>query len=154
MKKLIVPAVAVLGALLSGCGSGASTSTSSSGGTGSSTDIAIEMRDIAYSPTALAVKKGDSVKLTFTNKGAIVHEALVGDESAQMAHAEEMSSMGSGSSSSMGGMDHGSSSDMVTVDPGASATLTHTFDKTGTVIIGCHEPGHYEAGMKITVTVS
>lgn len=39
-----------------------------------------------------------------------------------------------------------------TVDPGATEDLTATFDRTGTFIIGCHQPGHFEAGMKATVT--
>jgi uncharacterized cupredoxin-like copper-binding protein len=42
----------------------------------------------------------------------------------------------------------------ITVEPGKAGQLTHTFDKTGTVEIGCHEPGHYAAGMKIAVTVA
>lgn len=32
--------------------------------------------------------------------------------------------------------------------------LTHTFEGLGDVEIGCHEPGHYEASMKIDVTVT
>jgi uncharacterized cupredoxin-like copper-binding protein len=31
--------------------------------------------------------------------------------------------------------------------------LTTRFDRAGTFEIGCHEPGHDTAGMKITVTV-
>ena len=50
-------------------------------------------------------------------------------------------------------MDHGGS-EMLTVDPGKTATTTHTFDAAGTFLIGCHQPLHYEQGMKITVTVT
>jgi uncharacterized cupredoxin-like copper-binding protein len=39
------------------------------------------------------------------------------------------------------------------VQPGQTATLTHTFTTAGSTIIGCHEPGHYQAGMKLTVIV-
>ncbi|MGI8663084.1 MAG: cupredoxin domain-containing protein [Acidimicrobiales bacterium] len=170
-NKLLVAALAALGTLLAACGSGSSTATNS-GGSASSKDVAIEMRDIAYSPTTLSVKKGATIMFTFHNAGAIVHEALIGDDAAQQAHAKQMASSssepaGSGASTdgSMGGMGHdsssaasgmhdASSSDFVTVDPGDSATLSHTFDSGGTFIIGCHEPGHYEAGMKVTVTVS
>ncbi|MEO7557048.1 MAG: plastocyanin/azurin family copper-binding protein [Acidimicrobiales bacterium] len=163
MKKLLVPAIGVLTAVLAACGSGSSTSTARSGASGAAKDVAIEMRDIAYSPTTLAVKKGDTVKFTFTNKGAIAHEALIGDDAAQATHAKEMSSAATdsmsstgnaGASDSMGGMDHGGSGDVLTVDPGKSGTLSYSFDQAGTFIIGCHEPGHFEAGMKVAVTVS
>ena len=33
-------------------------------------------------------------------------------------------------------------------------SLTHTFSEVGTYIIGCHEPGHWESGMKATVEVT
>jgi len=40
-----------------------------------------------------------------------------------------------------------------TVQPGQIATLTQTFTTAGSTIIGCHEPGHYKAGMRLTVRV-
>lgn len=42
---------------------------------------------------------------------------------------------------------------MVTVKPGSTRTLVHRFGTDETMLIGCHQPGHYEAGMKATVTV-
>ena len=45
-------------------------------------------------------------------------------------------------------------SDAVTVEPGDGGELIHTFDDAGTVEIGCHQPGHYDAGMKIAVDVA
>ena len=55
-----------------------------------------------------------------------------------------------------GNSDHGGGTDdadAVTVEPGESGSITTTFDESGTVLIGCHEPGHWEAGMKATVSV-
>ncbi len=43
--------------------------------------------------------------------------------------------------------------DGITVDPDESGELTYTFDQLGTIEIGCHQPGHYDAGMRVTVTV-
>jgi len=45
-------------------------------------------------------------------------------------------------------------SNMVEVAPGETGELVHTCDKDGEVLIGCHQPGHYVAGMKATVSVS
>ncbi len=51
-------------------------------------------------------------------------------------------------------MHHGGDSNAITVKPGKTGSLTYTFDKAGETIIGCHENGHYDAGMKIAVTVA
>ena len=56
---------------------------------------------------------------------------------------------GSGGHHSMGMGDDG----IVTVEPGREATLTEVFDRAGTVVIGCHQPGHWESGMRATVDV-
>ena len=37
--------------------------------------------------------------------------------------------------------------------PGESKGLEHTFATAGSVLIGCHEPGHYAGGMVATVAV-
>ena len=38
--------------------------------------------------------------------------------------------------------------------PGATGELVYTFTRPGTVLIGCHEPGHYALGMRAVITVS
>jgi uncharacterized cupredoxin-like copper-binding protein len=40
------------------------------------------------------------------------------------------------------------------VAPGKKAALVRTFDQPGQVLIGCHQPGHYTGGMRLTVTVA
>ena len=51
--------------------------------------------------------------------------------------------------------DHGGDdAEAVTVEPGESATLTYTFEEAGTVEVGCHQPGHYKAGMKMQIDVN
>ena len=47
----------------------------------------------------------------------------------------------------MGGMSHGHDN-AVSVKPGKTGSLTMTFAEAGTLIVGCHEPGHYAAGMR------
>ena len=116
--------------------------------------IEIEMRDIAYSPDEIDVKVGETIRFVFENTGAVKHDAYVGDEDAQMQHEEEMGEMGDESTTTMAHGGGGGSDDAITVDSGDSGELTYTFDKAGTVLVGCHEPGHYDAGMVITVNVS
>jgi uncharacterized cupredoxin-like copper-binding protein len=109
------------------------------------------MRDIAYSPDSVTVNAGETVRFVFTNKDEAVHDAFIGDEEAQDGHEMEMQdSADMGHGDGHDGEDEGA----ITVDPGETGELTHTFEESGTVLIGCHQPGHYAAGMKLTVDVS
>jgi uncharacterized cupredoxin-like copper-binding protein len=84
----------------------------------------------------------------FHNRGKLSHDAFIGDAQAQADHEREMRQ----SDDDTHGM-HGDGKG-ITVDPGKTGTLTFTFDRTGTIEIGCHQPGHYAAGMKVAVTVA
>ena len=112
--------------------------------------VAVEMRDIAFSPERVEVRPAQTVRFRFTNVGKVKHDAFVGDQAAQDAHEAEMRGQ-----DSMGGMNHGSGGDEegITVDPGKTGELTHTFRSAGSLLIGCHQPGHYAAGMRVTVDV-
>lgn len=136
---LVVPALVLLAA----CGADDGSTDAGAGSTADRT-IDVEMRDIAYSPTTLDVRTGETVRFNFKNTGQVEHDAFIGDQAAQEAHEKEMRE----------GHDHGKTANAVSVKPGKSASLTHTFDKAGQVIIGCHEPGHYVGGMRITVNVA
>src|SRR5438270_3238558 len=146
--------------VIGGCGGGGTHHTAMTGMTGSGPapaaaplsappagrTVDVEMRDIAYSPSDIAVHPGETVTFVFHNMGQAVHEAFLGDESAQTDHEKQMESGG------MGGMQsHG---DEVTVQPSKTGSLTHTFQPGQTLFIGCHEPGHYAAGMRVALTVS
>lgn len=137
-------AVATVG--LTACGSSATTS----GTLSSPRTMQIEMRDIAFSPTTVDVKAGETVRFIFTNKGAVTHDALIGNEDAQVAHEAEMREMN--------GMDqgHGAEGDegAVTVEPGKTGEITHTFTDGDELLIGCHEEGHYAAGMQIKIRLT
>jgi uncharacterized cupredoxin-like copper-binding protein len=37
--------------------------------------------------------------------------------------------------------------------PGGTGDLTYTFRAGEDVLIGCHEPGHYAAGMRLAIAV-
>jgi uncharacterized cupredoxin-like copper-binding protein len=110
----------------------------------SSRTVSVDMVDIGFKPQQMTARRGETVKFVFHNLGKVKHEALFGDAAAQDAREKEMTHMGSSGHSTM----------MNEVDPGSSRTISYTFDKVGTTLIGCHETGHYAAGMKITITVS
>lgn len=107
--------------------------------------VEIEMVDIAFKPNQLSVKAGETIRFVFLNRGEIEHEAVIGDEEAQAAHKEGVHGGGYGGSKQ---------APRVEVFPGETGELTHTFEKPGQLLIGCHEPGHYDAGMRVDITVS
>jgi uncharacterized cupredoxin-like copper-binding protein len=131
--------------LVGGCGGGSHESHGSTAEPSRTVDVT--MRDIAYDPAAVTVKAGETVKFVFRNEGQIRHDAFLGDEAAQGEHEKEMRKESGG----MGGH-HGE--DAITVDPGKTGSLTHTFKAGDVLVIGCHELGHYAAGMKLAVTVT
>lgn len=104
--------------------------------------------DLAFEPAEFEVAAGEVVTFRITNTGDVEHEFVLGDEQAQQQMADEMAE---------GGDDHGESGEMsnaVSIHPGEEAELTWRFpDQATTVLVGCHVPGHYEAGMRGTVTV-
>ena len=111
--------------------------------------VEITMTDNAYSPSAVTVPKGEKVVFKFTNSGSVEHEAIIGDTTVQDDHAQDMMD-----GHTMSGMGGDASDRTVTVKPGKTAEVTTTFDAAGTLIIGCHVPGHYEAGMKAMLKVT
>ena len=142
LRALALPVV-VVAALTAGCGGSGH---DSHGGSADATrTIEVVMKEFAYEPSAVTVKAGETVKFVFRNEGQILHESFIGDEAAQEEHETAMREHKDD--------DHGEHA--VKVIPGKTGTLTHTFDKAGeTLIIGCHETGHWPAGMKMTVTVA
>lgn len=138
-------AVLALGVIVAACGSSGDTAG------GDARTVEIDMRDIAYSPDTVTVTAGETIRFVFTNTGEVVHDAYIGDDAAQDDHAMDM-----GDSA---GMDHGgamdeSSTDAITVEPGETGELTYTFAARDDVLIGCHQPGHYQAGMRLAIELT
>jgi uncharacterized cupredoxin-like copper-binding protein len=106
--------------------------------------IAIEMVDIAFQPSRLSVEAGQTVRLRFHNFGNDIHEAFIGDAAAQRKH-ERLRAARQWTS--------GAGDDAVEVSSGQVGELTYRFSRPGTLLIGCHERGHYATGMRITITV-
>jgi uncharacterized cupredoxin-like copper-binding protein len=107
--------------------------------------IEVAMTDDAYGPSTMAVATGQTVRFVFRNEGTVLHDALIGDAAVQAEHDAGMRT----------GMAHVPGAvPMVSVAPGATGDLVYTFTRPGTVLIGCHEPGHYARGMRAVITVS
>lgn len=108
--------------------------------------IIVDMADtMRYTPSAITVKRGDTVKFVVSNSGRAMHEMVIGTEAELKGHAEVMKKHP--------GMEHDAPY-MAHVAPGKQETITWTFDTPGTFMYGCLIPGHWEAGMKGTIIVA
>lgn len=176
-RSLLWIAAALTVLILAACGSDAATSTSASTSTGALADgdqVDVDMANLAFDPPEFTVESGATVTFVFHNTDSIDHEALIGDQAAQDAHEAEMTSgggMDSGSgtdttattdtagttdTTDMGGMKAAATgpSDAISVAPGETGEITYTFTEAGTLLLGCHQPGHFDGGMKATITVA
>lgn len=100
--------------------------------------------DMRFSPSVLAVKRGETVRVAIANAGKLTHEFVLGTAGDLRAHAQEMRAMP--------GMQH-QDANMVRVDPGQQGELVWQFTTTGEVPFACLVPGHFEAGMAGKVVV-
>ena len=109
--------------------------------------IEIEALDaFAFDPDEITVEAGETVTFRVTNAGAIPHDFTLGDEAMQDEHEAEMAEMG-------GEMDMHDEPNLLALEPGETEELTWHFTQAGEILIGCHQPGHYDAGMKANVTI-
>ena len=144
MRTPLLAAALALALVAAGCGSD---DNASGIDPESARTIEIAMQDNKYVPATVSVEAGETVRFVFTNNGEVTHDAFIGDEAAQDDHEEEMNG-------EMGG-EHGmGDTDALTVKSGETGELTHTFEADDEVLIGCHEPGHYEDGMRLTIDVT
>lgn len=148
----IAAVIGVVAVLLAACGGGDDESTVGKGN-GDARTVAVDMVDIAFEPDTLDIARGETVRFVFTNTGEVAHDAFIGDEDAQADHEAEMREADDDEGHG-GGHGDDAAENAVTVEPGDTGELTYTFDEAGTVEVGCHQPGHYESGMKIDVEVT
>jgi uncharacterized cupredoxin-like copper-binding protein len=156
--RMVPRAAAALAAmaalLLVGCGTGAPVASESpalSAGLDAPSSgrdvrkVAVAMNDtFRFEPERIEVTAGETIRFEVSNVGAIVHEFYVGDDAAQVEREREMQS---------GGMTHHDPNG-VGVGPGETKAFEMTFAKGEDLLIGCHEPGHYTAGMCGTLHIS
>ncbi len=118
--------------------------------------VKIEAGSVRYEPRTITVTVGQPVVLRITNTSNIDHEALLGDEKAQKAHAAEMKmadEMGHDMASHGTKTKAKAGEGFVSIAPKKTGEITTTFTKVGRTILGCHIKGHYEGGMRLTVIV-
>ncbi len=87
-----------------------------------------------FTPANITVQRGETVTFEVTTMGPLVHEFMVGPADTVAADQE-----GTPEIADIGMMQ--------------TKSLTYTFNGSGPYAFACHAPGHYEAGMRGTITV-
>ena len=107
--------------------------------------IKVDMSDrMRFSPSALEVKRGDTIRFEVKNSGKIMHEMVLGTMQELKEHAELMRKHP--------GMEHDEPY-MAHVAPGKIERIVWQFTKAGEFYYGCLIPGHFEAGMTGKIVV-
>jgi uncharacterized cupredoxin-like copper-binding protein len=88
-----------------------------------------------FTPSSVAVARGETVTFVLTAMGPAVHEFMVGPADAVAA-------------------DTPGTPEIADIGMMQSRSLTYTFDGSGPFAFACHADGHYEAGMHGTITVA
>lgn len=88
----------------------------------------------AFSPSSISVARGETVTFVVTTMGPTAHEFMVGPADAVASDAP-----GTPEVADIGMMQ--------------TKSLTYTFNGSGPFAFACHAPGHYEAGMRGTITI-
>lgn len=100
---------------------------------------------MVFEPSTLMVRRGETVRLRFLNKGAADHEYVMDLEGAVLEHKEVMAKFPE--------MEH-DDPNAIRLAPGASGEIIWTFSNSGEFTFACLIPGHYEAGMKGAIKVA
>jgi uncharacterized cupredoxin-like copper-binding protein len=102
--------------------------------------VKIGLRYSRFTPSALTVEAGQTVRFVLGNEDPIHHEFILGDAEVQRIHE-------------VGEEPHHARPGEVSVPAGETAVTTYRFDEPGTLLFGCHLPGHWAYGMRGTVRI-
>lgn len=108
--------------------------------------VAVNMTDtMRFEPAQLNVSQGETIRFVIRNSGALKHEFVLDTEAELKEHYQAMMK-----NPEMAHIDP----NRVTVAPGAVGEVIWKFTKSGDITFACLQPGHYDAGMKGTVSVA
>ena len=91
--------------------------------------------ELKFFPNVVPVVEGETVTFNVTTGGQAIHEFMLGPEAVAFA-------------------DTAGTPEIADIGPGQTKSLTFTFDGPGPYAFACHEPGHFEAGMRGYIVVS
>lgn len=104
-------------------------------------EVMLTINHSKFVPGELNFRAGQTVTFVIVNADPIDHEFILGAEDVQHRHKFGTEPH------------HDEIPTEVSIPAKKRVTTTVSFDEPGTLIIGCHLPGHYAYGMKASVTL-
>ncbi len=101
----------------------------------------ISIEHSRFIPSQITAEAGRTITFVVRNDDPIAHEFIIGDAQVQQRHENGTE------------RHHGARPGEISVPAGATRTTTYTFAGAGTLLIGCHLPGHYDYGMRGEITL-
>jgi uncharacterized cupredoxin-like copper-binding protein len=104
--------------------------------------IHITIHHSAFVPELIDVRPGETIRFVLENTDPIDHEFIVGDERVQQVHEEGTEAH------------HAPRPGEISVPAGEIRITTYAFPHEATrMLFGCHLPGHYDYGMRGTISI-
>jgi uncharacterized cupredoxin-like copper-binding protein len=100
---------------------------------------------MSFDPASITVKKGETVRLRFTNKGENDHEFVMDTHEHVMEHKAAMEKFPD--------MEH-EDPNQIRIRPKGKGEIIWTFTTAGDFDFACLIPGHHDLGMKGTIKVT
>jgi uncharacterized cupredoxin-like copper-binding protein len=104
--------------------------------------VTIRIEHSRFRPARLELPAGATVRFVLRNTDPIDHEFIVGDERVQQVHER-------GSE-----RHHGAKPGEISVPALEQRSTTLTLEEPGSLIFGCHLPGHYAYGMRGEIEIN
>lgn len=100
--------------------------------------------DMRFAPSRIDVRRGETLHLVLRNRGAVLHELVIGTPEELAEHAALMLKFP--------GMEHDEPY-MAHVKPGQTGEIVWTFNRAGEFDFACLIAGHFQAGMRGKIVV-
>lgn len=101
--------------------------------------------DMLFEPKSLSITVGETIRFHVTNSGELEHEFVLDQHEEMMEHKAMMEKFPE--------MEH-NDPNAIRLAEQKDGDVIWTFTNAGEFEFGCLIPGHYEAGMKGTITVA
>jgi uncharacterized cupredoxin-like copper-binding protein len=111
--------------------------------------VELSMDGMRFTPERVEVRLHDTVRFMVSNPEDIPHEVFIGSEAEQLVHRAAHASIAPQEQADVPHYGYGTY-----IPAWGTGQFEYRFDASDEVMIGCHLPGHWEAGMKALIVVT
>jgi uncharacterized cupredoxin-like copper-binding protein len=112
-------------------------------------DVAVTIQGLVFVPDYFKVRVGETIRFKVNNPTDVAHELYIGFMTDQLMHEAVVNgATGAPKVEAMQQSGYG-----IYLEPFDSGEFVYHFNSPGQIVIGCHVPGHWAAGMRATIDV-